>query len=99
VKSCSWHPGWNTLPWRVRNILKSAHDVCENCDHHSDIRAVVMQFRVGQARWWIVNDRVVVPIWVVEFLKKHPERRSKPRDSSTPISRFDRGASQIPIAN
>ena len=94
MRSCSWRPGWNTSPWQVRGIINSGQGICESCDHHADIRVVATQFRLGQAQWWAVNGRVVVPIWVVEFLRKHPERRRKPRDSSAVLPPSDSGHAQ-----
>jgi hypothetical protein len=37
------------------------------------MQVVAEQFRMRLPRWWVVQGNVVVPIWIVELLKKHPE--------------------------
>jgi hypothetical protein len=91
VDSCKWRPGWNSSPEQVRIILCNAESACKNCKHHTDIRAVATQFLAGLPKWWVVNGRVVVPIWIVEQLKMNLERRRKPRDPSDVFSRPDSG--------
>jgi hypothetical protein len=51
---------------------------CETCTHQSALRIVVKQFRLRLPRWWVVDGKVVVPIWIVELLKKHPEKFAEP---------------------
>jgi hypothetical protein len=72
TESCGWLPGWNHSPGHVKKLLHS-QSVCVHCEDHADIRAVVRQYRMGISRWWVVNNSVVVPIWIVELLKKTPE--------------------------
>jgi hypothetical protein len=57
----------------VIQILAKQWSACEHCAHQSVIRKLVEQFRMRRPRWWVVDGDVVVPIWIVERLKKHPE--------------------------
>jgi hypothetical protein len=33
------------------------------------MRALINQYRMRMPRWWVVNDVIVVPIWIVESLR------------------------------
>ncbi len=52
-------------------ILNSPPRRCETCSQAKTMRNVVEQFRTRQPHWWVVDGAVVVPIWIVELLKKH----------------------------
>jgi hypothetical protein len=35
------------------------------------MRVVSNRFRLQTQRWWEVNGKVIVPIWLVEFIRSH----------------------------
>jgi hypothetical protein len=51
---------------------------CESCVHQSAMRIVAEQFRMRLPRWWVVDGKVVVPIWIVELLKSYPGKFVEP---------------------
>ncbi len=57
----------------VLKILKNEWIQCESCMQPAAIPVLIKQFRLRMPRWWVVDGTVLVPIWIVESLKKHPE--------------------------
>jgi hypothetical protein len=55
----------------VLGILTGEWAACEGCAHQSVMRVLVEQFQKRAPRWWVVGGTQVVPIWIVESLKKH----------------------------
>jgi hypothetical protein len=54
-------------------FLRGVRTACDSCRRQPGMRAVIEQFQMRQVRWWVVNGVVVVPIWIVEHLRMHPE--------------------------
>jgi hypothetical protein len=54
----------------VQEILNNQLGACAGCADQAVINAVVRQYQRGQPRWWVVNNIIVVPIWVVELLRQ-----------------------------
>ena len=73
VESCGRCAGWNSSPRNVVEFLRGQWNACENCHERAIMRVVMEQFQARQTRWWVVDKVIVVPIWIVEFLKMHPE--------------------------
>jgi hypothetical protein len=46
---------------------------CAGCPEQSVMRKLVRQYQKGQPRWWVVDNVVVVPIWMVELMRRAPE--------------------------
>ncbi len=53
----------------VRNLLEKDWKTCETCLYEPDLRRVVQQFRLHRPKWWVVNGRTVIPMWVIENLR------------------------------
>jgi hypothetical protein len=53
-------------------VLNNGTSECASCPHEPVIRNVNEQFRMKRPRWWLVNGEVVVPVWLVERVKKSP---------------------------
>lgn len=51
-------------------ILHGESSVCVDCPRQPIIQAVSEQFRSQRARWWQVNGEIVVPVWIVEHVKR-----------------------------
>jgi hypothetical protein len=73
AKTCGRCLGWTDSLEKVREILNNQFSACEGCAHQAQMQVVTEQFRMRLPRWWVVQGNVVVPIWIVELLKKHPE--------------------------
>ena len=69
-KPCHRCLGWADSPEIVQAILARQFSPCEDCDQKPVIRALTQQYEMSQPRWWVVNNTQVVPIWVVDALKK-----------------------------
>ena len=70
LKSCRACLGWTESPEKIQKILNNEFGACESCADQAVIRAVARQYQRGQPRWWVVNNVVVVPIWLVEMLQR-----------------------------
>lgn len=57
----------------VINILQNDWGRCGSCANSNVLEILTKQFRLRSPRWWVVDGAVIVPIWIVEKLKKHPE--------------------------
>jgi hypothetical protein len=57
----------------VQSILRGEWSACETCAHHVAMNVLIDQFRNRRPQWWVVDGAVVVPIWIVESLKKNRE--------------------------
>jgi hypothetical protein len=57
----------------VMGILKGDWAACDGCAHQSVVRVLVEQFQKRAPRWWVVGGTQVVPIWIVEYLKRRRE--------------------------
>lgn len=57
----------------VIKILQNDWGRCTGCANGDVLDALTKQFRLRAPRWWVVDGAVIVPIWIVEKLKKHPE--------------------------
>lgn len=54
----------------VLDFLENDWNACESCPHGKELRVAAQQFRLRKSQWWVVNGRAVIPIWVVEHLRK-----------------------------
>ena len=57
----------------VIRILQDDWGRCEGCTNGDVLEVLIKQFRLRAPRWWVVDGAVIVPIWIVEKLKKYPE--------------------------
>lgn len=57
-------------PLKLFSLLKGQLQPCRDCRQRKIIDTMVKQFKSKQPRWWIVNGAVVVPIWVLERLRR-----------------------------
>ena len=69
-KSCSRCLGWTTSAKVLLDILNDRSSACEGCVHGADMKLVIEQYQTRRPRWWMVGSTVVVPIWMVELLRK-----------------------------
>ena len=53
----------------VRDLLEKDWTTCGTCPHEPDLRRVAQQFRLHRPKWWVVNGRTVIPMWVIENLR------------------------------
>ena len=67
--SCGRCPAWTDSLVDVLDVVEKRWSACEGCAHEEDIRAVAVQFQSHQSQWWVVDGRVVIPIWIVERLR------------------------------
>lgn len=70
LKSCQRCFQWADSPETVHKILSGQFDPCEGCKHEPMFRVVAQQYQMNQPRWWVVNDALVIPIWVVDIVRK-----------------------------
>jgi hypothetical protein len=56
-------------PEKVRDVFRTQFRGCDDCDHIETMRAVTNQYRMRLPRWWVVNNVIVVPMWIVESLR------------------------------
>ena len=68
--SCSRCSGWNASVEEVLKVLEYEWDACEGCAYAEPMRLVARQYRLRQPQWWVVNGKGVIPIWIVERLRK-----------------------------
>jgi len=68
--SCSRCSGWTDSVEAVLDVLEKEWQACEGCTHEQLMRLVSSQYQMRQSQWWVVDGRGVVPIWVVEHLRK-----------------------------
>jgi hypothetical protein len=73
TKSCRRCLEWTNSPKKVMEILTNQDGACEGCAQRAVIRTVSEQFQTRQPHWWVVDNAVVVPIWIVELLKSRRE--------------------------
>jgi hypothetical protein len=50
-------------------ILHGESSLCANCPQQPVIQTVSEQYRSRRPRWWQVQGRLVVPIWIVDRVK------------------------------
>lgn len=77
-ESCSQCLGWSESLEKVERLLGGDLSACGGCAHHNDMRIVAQQFAMNQPRWWAVNGRQVVPIWLVDRIRKKFHFRGQP---------------------
>lgn len=70
AKPCGRCQEWTTSATAVMDVLNNKWQGCENCAHQAVMNTVTEQFRMRRPRWWIVGGNVVIPMWVVELLRK-----------------------------
>ena len=51
-------------------LVNNEHEKCEGCTHQPLIKTLAAQFQANKPRWWVVNGKVLVPIWGVEMLRR-----------------------------
>ena len=66
LTSCKGCSVWNRGLLEVEEVLAGNWSACNECRRNEVIRAVSEQHRAGQPRWWLVNNVLAVPIWIVE---------------------------------
>lgn len=67
--SCGRCPGWTNSLVDVLSFLNDEWSACEGCTQKEVMRVLARQFRSRQPQWWVVDGRVVIPIWIVERLR------------------------------
>jgi hypothetical protein len=61
-------------------ILTNQWSACEHCPHQPVMRVLIDKFQRREPRWWVVGGAMIVPIWIVEQLKKHRKVSSEATD-------------------
>lgn len=51
-------------------ILQGESTLCTGCDEYTTLVTISEQYRSQRPRWWQVNGEIVVPVWIVERVKK-----------------------------
>lgn len=67
--SCGRCRGWTESLVGVLDVLENGWSACEDCAHHKVMRVVAKQFQSRESQWWVVDGRVVIPVWIVEHLR------------------------------
>ena len=67
--SCGRCPGWTNSPVDDLSFFNDEWSACEGCTHKEVMRVLARQLRSRQPQWWVVDGRVVIPIWIVERLR------------------------------
>ena len=65
---CLW---WTNSAQNALQLLNDGKSVCATCAHGKVLRIAAAQFRSRHPKWWIVDGVVVVPIWIVEYARRH----------------------------
>lgn len=68
--SCNRCSGWTASVEEVLEVLEKKGSACERCAHGELMRLVTRQYRMRQPQWWVVDGKRVIPIWIVEHLRK-----------------------------
>jgi hypothetical protein len=58
----------------VEKVLAGQWTACNECPRSATILTVSEQHRSGQSRWWMVNNVLAVPIWIVERVARYVPR-------------------------
>ena len=53
----------------VRDLLQKDWNTCGTCPHEPALRRVAQQFRLHRPKWWVVDGRSVIPMWIIENLR------------------------------
>ncbi len=69
-KSCRHCSNWADSPEIVQEILRKRFSPCEGCEQQQVIHMLARQYELNQPRWWVINGVHVVPIWVVDIVRK-----------------------------
>lgn len=67
--SCHRCTGWTDSLVDVKGLLNGEWSACEACTDQETIRVVAQQYHARHPRCWVVDDRIVIPIWIVEHLR------------------------------
>lgn len=67
--SCGRCTNWADSPSEILKVFKGQLEMCENCGHKKLIVVAIRQLQSNHPRWWVVDGKVVVPIWVQERLR------------------------------
>jgi hypothetical protein len=67
--ACARCRDWATSIESVIAVLTHHSSACEGCGRGDTMKLVAEQYRKRRPRWWIVADTVVVPMWIVEYLR------------------------------
>ena len=67
--SCGRCRGWAESLVGVLDVLENGWSACEECSNHQVMRVVAKQFQSRESQWWVVDGRVVIPVWIVEHLR------------------------------
>ncbi len=70
TKACRRCFKWADSPEIVLEILSNRFHPCEGCEQQPVFRMLAQQYELNQPRWWVINGVHVVPIWVVDVVKK-----------------------------
>ena len=68
--SCRACIEWTECLEKVKTVLADSFSSCDDCEQQATMRTIANQFRMRLPRWWVVNNVVVVPIWIVELLRQ-----------------------------
>jgi hypothetical protein len=55
----------------VLKILKDEWSACDSCPGAPVVRVLAEQYRRRHPQWWVVDGNLVVPIWIVEKIRRH----------------------------
>ena len=60
---------WTASVESVVGVLTNDSSVCAGCGQAGMMQIVADQYHKRRPRWWIVDSTVVVPMWIVEYLR------------------------------
>jgi len=68
--SCRRCTRWTASVEEVLKVLEHEWSACDGCACDEGMRMVRRQYRMRQPQWWVVDGKGVIPIWIVERLRK-----------------------------
>ena len=51
-------------------ILKAEAEICEGCPEQPVLQTVSEQYQAQRPRWWQINGELIIPVWLVERIKR-----------------------------
>ena len=63
---CGCCEGWAVSAVETLKFLKGERQPCMHCPEKTTIELVTRQFQANCPKWWVVEGRAVVPVWIKE---------------------------------
>ena len=67
---CGCCEGWAESPGETLKFLKGERQPCMHCPEKTTIEVVTRQFQANYPKWWVVDGRAVVPVWIKEHVHR-----------------------------